>query len=86
MVDGLSFEAFASNLGVLDMGAPEAVRPVAVWGPAILNQVQGELSTGVCTFDGQLRMVTASHHPLVGYLHCVRYVLDAACSTRRPAR
>jgi hypothetical protein len=36
MVAGLSFEAFASNLRVLDMGPPEAVRPVAIWGPAIL--------------------------------------------------
>ncbi|MDT5171172.1 MAG: hypothetical protein QOD02_4513, partial [Mycobacterium sp.] len=70
---------FASNLGVLDMGTPQAVRPLTIWGPAILIQVQGELSAGVCTFDGQLRMITASHHPLPGYLDCVRDVLDAAC-------
>ncbi|MDT5132375.1 MAG: hypothetical protein QOE41_1686 [Mycobacterium sp.] len=65
--------------------APEAVRPVAIWGPAILIHVQGELNTGVCTFNGQLRMVTASHHPLPG--DHVRDVLDAACPTpteRRP--
>jgi hypothetical protein len=86
MVGGLSFEAFASNLGVLDMGAPGAVRPVAIWGPAILIQVQGELNTGVCTFNGQLRMNTASHHPFPGYLDRVRDVLDAACSTHRPTR
>jgi NRPS condensation-like uncharacterized protein len=79
MVRGLSFEAFASNLGVQDMGPPEAVRPVAIWGPAILIQVQGELNTGICTFNGQLRMVTASHDPLPGYLERVRDVLDAAC-------
>ena len=81
MVGGLSFEAFASNLRVLDMGAPGAVRPVAIWGPAILIQVQGELNTGVCTFNGQLRMVSASHHPFPGYLDRVRDVLVAACST-----
>jgi hypothetical protein len=80
MVRTLSFEAFASNLGVLDMGAPGAVRPVAIWGPAILVQLQGELSTGICTFNGQLRMITASHHPLPGYLDRVRDVLDAALS------
>ncbi|MCW2688036.1 MAG: peptide synthetase [Mycobacterium sp.] len=79
MTAGLSFEAFASNLGVLDMGTPEAVRPVAIWGPAILIQIQGELNAGICTFNGQLRMVTASHDPLPGYLDCVRDVLDAAC-------
>jgi hypothetical protein len=79
MVRGLSFEAFASNLGVLDMGPPEAVRPVAIWGPAILIQIQGELNTGSCTFNGQLRMVTVSHDPLPDYLDRVRDVLDAAC-------
>jgi hypothetical protein len=42
MVAGLSFEAFASNLGVLDMGTPEAMRPVAIWGPAILVQLDGD--------------------------------------------
>ena len=79
MTRGLSFEAFASNLRVLDMGPPEAVRPVAIWGPAILAQVQGELACGVCTFNGQLRIVSASHDPLVAYLARVRDILDAAC-------
>jgi len=79
MVGGLSFEAFASNLRVLDMGPLEAVRPVAIWGPAILLQFQGELNTGICTFNGQLRMVSASHEPLPDYLDRVRDVLDAAC-------
>ena len=79
MVGGLSFEAFASNLRVLDMGTPEAVRPVAIWGPAILVQIQGELASGICTFNGQLRIVCASHDPLPDYLDRVRDVLDAAC-------
>ncbi|MDT5133383.1 MAG: hypothetical protein QOE41_2694 [Mycobacterium sp.] len=79
MVGGLSFEAFASNLRVVDMGPPEAVRPVAIWGPAILLQFQGELNTGICTFNGQLRIVSASHEPLPDYLDRVRDVLDAAC-------
>jgi hypothetical protein len=79
MLGGLSFEAFASNLGVLDMGTPEAVRPVAIWGPAILAQVQGELTAGICTFNGHLRIVSASHDPLPDYLNRVREVLDAAC-------
>jgi hypothetical protein len=79
MTAGLSFEAFASNLGVLDMGTPEAVRPLAIWGPAILLQVQGELNTGICTFNGQLRIVNATHDPFPGYLEGVRDVLDAAC-------
>jgi hypothetical protein len=79
VIGGLSFEAFASNLGVLDMGTPLVVRPVAIWGPAILAQVQGELSAGICTFNGQLRIVCASHDPFPDYLDRVRDVLDAAC-------
>jgi hypothetical protein len=79
MVGGLSFEAFASNLRVVDMGPREAVRPVAIWGPAILLQFQGELNTGICTFNGQLRMVSASHESLPDYLDRVRDILDAAC-------
>jgi hypothetical protein len=79
LIAGLGFEAQASNLRVLDMGTPEAVRPLAIWGPAILVQVKGELSSGICTFNGQLRIVTASHDPLPGYLDRVRDILDAAC-------
>jgi hypothetical protein len=79
VVAGLSFEASASNLGVLDLGRPQAVRPAAIWGPAALTQVAGELSAGICTFNGQLRMVCASHDPLPGYLDRVRDLLDGAC-------
>src|SRR6202048_4462220 len=79
MVGGLSFEAFASNLRVLDMGTGETVRPVAIWGPAILVQIQGELASGICTFNGQLRIVSAGHDPFPDYLDRVRDVLDAAC-------
>jgi hypothetical protein len=79
LLAGLSFEALISNLGVLDMGTPEAVRPVAIWGPAILVQVEGELMSGVCTVNGQLRIVSVSHHPLGDTLDRVRDILDAAC-------
>jgi hypothetical protein len=79
VVGGLSFEAFASNLGVLDMGTPLVVRPVAIWGPAILAQIQSELSAGICTFNGGLRIVCASHDLFPDYLDRVRAVLDAAC-------
>jgi hypothetical protein len=52
---------------------------VAIWGPAILVQIQGELTSGICTFNGQLRIVSASHDPLPYYLDRVHDVLDAAC-------
>jgi NRPS condensation-like uncharacterized protein len=81
MTAGLSFEANATNLGVLDMGTPEAVRPMTIWGPAILIQieVENELNTGICTFNGQLRIVSVSHDPRADYLDRVRDILDAAC-------
>jgi hypothetical protein len=40
------------------------------------------LSSGICTFNGQLRIVSASDDPLSGYLDRVRDILDAACRTR----
>jgi hypothetical protein len=61
------------------MGTAETVRPLAIWGPAILVQIQGELASGICTFNGQLRIVCASHDPFPDYLDRVRDVLDAAC-------
>jgi hypothetical protein len=61
------------------MGTPQVVRPVAIWGPAILSQIQGQLSAGICTFNGQLRIVCASHDPFPDYLDRVRGVPDAAC-------
>jgi hypothetical protein len=79
LLAGFGYEAMATNLGALDMGPPETLRPVAIWGPAILGQVQGELITGICTFNGQLRMLTASHDPLPDYLDRVRDILDVAC-------
>lgn len=79
LVEGESFDALISNLGVLNMGTPEAVRPVAIWPPAILVQVEDELNTSVCTFNGQLRMVSASRNPLGDSLDRLRDILDAAC-------
>jgi hypothetical protein len=78
MVGGLSFEAFASNLRVLDMGTPETVRPVAIWGPSSCRSRASWLSASAPS-NGQLRIVSASHDPLPDYLHRVRDVLDAAC-------
>jgi hypothetical protein len=86
MIRSLGSEAFASNLRVLDMGRSLVVRPVAIWGPAILVQVQGQNSAGVATFNGQLRIVSASHDPLPDYLDRVRDVLEAACWARRLGR
>jgi hypothetical protein len=79
LLGALSFEALISNLGVLDMDTPEAVRPVAIWGPAVLGQLEGELISGVCTVNGQLHIVSASHSPLGNTLDRLRDILNAAC-------
>ncbi|MFI5613198.1 condensation domain-containing protein [Amycolatopsis sp. NPDC051903] len=87
LLGGLSYEAFASNLGVLELAPFDvAVRPVAFWGPAILCQVDGELATGISTYDGRLRMVSASYDPLSGYLERVRDVVDEASQPFRNER
>jgi hypothetical protein len=80
LLGGLNFEALISNLGVLDMGTPEAVRPVAIWGPTLLVQVEGEVMSGVCTVNGQLRIISISHHPLGDTFDRVRDILNTACS------
>jgi hypothetical protein len=51
MVGGAQLRGLRSNLRVLDVGPPEAVRPVAIWGPAIALQFRGELNAGICTFN-----------------------------------
>jgi hypothetical protein len=80
-----SFEAFESKLGVLDMGAPDAVRPVAIWGRRLWRRPRASwvpasapstASSSFEAFESKLGMVSASHNPLAGYLDRVR---DAAC-------
>ncbi|XVU28924.1 hypothetical protein ACQPZJ_18245 [Actinoplanes sp. CA-054009] len=76
---GQSFEAFASNLGVIDLDVAGAVRPVAIWGPALLSHVDGEVVTGISTYEGRLRMLTVTHDPLPGFLGAVHEVLAEHC-------
>ena len=41
-----------SNLGVVALDANVPVHPVAMWGPMLLAQAEGECVIGVTTYEG----------------------------------
>jgi hypothetical protein len=77
---GNSFELFISNLGRLDIPETGLIRPTAIWGPVILTQLQGELSLGVATLHGQLRLVNTSHAPIPDFLVLIQDLLATQLS------
>lgn len=73
-----SFEILLSNLGDLD-GSPRTAAatdgPVCItafYGPALLDQVEGERMIGVSTWQGRLRMLCSTHDPIPGFLDDIR--------------
>lgn len=80
LVSNLSFELMISNLGVREVGGARAVRPTAVWGPIVFDQVDGEYASGVITYDNRLRIVTCGHTPVETFVEEVRGVLLEACA------
>jgi hypothetical protein len=77
---GNSFELFISNLGRVDIPETGLIHPTAIWGPVILTQLQGELSLGVATLDGQLRLVNTSHAPIPDFLVLIQDLLATQLS------
>jgi hypothetical protein len=77
---GNSFELFISNLGRLDAPELGAIRTTAIWGPLILTQLQGELSLGVATVHGQLRLVNTSYAPIPDFLALIQDLLATQVS------
>lgn len=65
LLNGLSHDLTVTNLGVrkLNSGPVGTMRPDALWGPILLNQIADETVTGVTTYQGRLRMVTTSYTP-----------------------
>lgn len=78
MLGGASFEVEVTNLGVVDLQHSGRLRPVAVWGPLVLDQVSGEQVIGVSTFAGQLRLTCASYELVPDLLDEVRRTLVMA--------
>jgi hypothetical protein len=81
---GNSFELFISNLGRLEIPKIGLIRPTAIWGPVILTQLQGELSIGVATLHGQLRLVNTSYAPIPDFLVLIQDLL--AIQLSEPAK
>jgi hypothetical protein len=72
---GNSYELFISNLGRLDIPENALIRPIAIWGPVMLTQLQGEQVVGVATLHGQLRLVNTSHAPIPNFLALIQDLL-----------
>jgi hypothetical protein len=67
-----SRELFISNLGRLEFLETGPIRPVAIWGPITLTQMQGESTIGVATLHGQLRLASASYAPIPDFLALIQ--------------
>jgi hypothetical protein len=67
-----SRELFISNLGRLEFPETGPIRPVAIWGPITLTQMQGESTIGVATLHGQLRLASASYAPIPDFLALIQ--------------
>lgn len=74
----LPYELTITNLGTQDFAPSRRVRPHAVWGPVVLTQIDRECVTGVITYGGQLRMLTAGHAPTACFLENVHRILTHA--------
>jgi Condensation domain len=72
------FEMLVSNLGVQHLDDAGPLRPTALWGPMVQNQVEGEYAIGITTYRGSLRMVTCGYNVPSTYLESVAAALVAA--------
>lgn len=72
------FEMLVSNLGVQDLDDTGPLRPTALWGPMVQNQVEGEYVIGITTYQGRLRMVTCGYNVPSTFLDNVGTTLVAA--------
>lgn len=61
-------EVLISNLGVHILDRPGPIRPTAIWGPVLLDQVDGDYVVGVVTYQGQWRMTASGYTPVNRFL------------------
>jgi hypothetical protein len=74
-------EGMMTNLGPLPFPSRfGALRLKALWGPAVLQGLEGEQTIGVATVDGSLYLTHTSHTPPAGLLEAMESVLVEACS------
>ena len=74
----VTFEMLVSNLGVQDLDETGPLRPTALWGPMVQNQVEGEYVIGITTYQGRLRMVASGYNVPSTFLEIVGTTLVAA--------
>jgi hypothetical protein len=72
-------EAMLTNLGVLTFENRLPLRVEEVWGPAVLDGMEGEQTIGVATVNGSICLTHTSHTPPEGLLDAMRSVLVTAC-------
>jgi hypothetical protein len=74
-------EGLLTNLGSLPFpGQFGALKLKALWGPSVLQGLEGEQTVGVATVDGTLFLTHTSHTPHDGLLDAMQSVLVEACA------
>jgi len=74
-------EGMMTNLGPLPFPSRfGALKLKALWGPAVLQGLEGEQTIGVATIDGSLYLTHTSHTPPAGLLEAMESVMAEACS------
>ena len=70
-----------TNLGPLPFDSQfGALKLKALWGPAVLQGLEGEQTIGVANVDGSLYLTHTSHTPPDGLLEAMRDILVEARS------
>jgi hypothetical protein len=73
-------EAMLTNLGELTFDNRFGpLKLEEVWGPAVLDGMEGEHTIGVATVNGSICLTHTSHTPPEGFLEAMRSVLVKAC-------
>jgi hypothetical protein len=72
-------EAMLTNLGVLAFDNQFPLKVEEVWGPAVLDGMEGEQTIGVATVNGSLCLTHTSHTRPEGLLEATRSVLVKVC-------
>jgi hypothetical protein len=76
-------EVMLTNLGVLAFDNRFGrLRLEELWGPAVLDGMEGEQTIGVATVNGSICLTHTSHTPLEGLLETMRSVLVKACKMK----
>ena len=68
-----------TNLGELTFDNRGPLKLEEVWGPAVLDGMEGEHTIGVATINGAIGLTHTSHTQSEGLLEAMQNVLIKAC-------